>query len=198
MKKNLKFDIIFLIVFLFVCDILTSLGKDILHKAYTEDNIKQSSVLAGRIVDYYLANGSKTKWCDVYNAITISKIMASRYFPNGEFDYIDLVSIAMYESSFNPLKKGRHGEIGMWQVKPSDWHGVAAETQLDLRKNTDNCAMACIVLKEKSKMFDSHKNTIIAYNGFVVTNGKPNQSYWKEFIRHRRIIETLESKEVLK
>jgi hypothetical protein len=102
-----------------------------------------------------------------------------RYFPHGPFTKEDFVSLAMTESRFDRRCVGTSGERGVFQVMPEYHHAG------DLASTRVNTRMAFLILRQKYREHHDRRRAIIAYNGYVVHNGRLRDAYWMAFIKQR-------------
>jgi hypothetical protein len=108
----------------------------------------------------------------------------SKYYPDGPFTRNDFIALAWLESGFHQYEGGTHGERGIFQIMPGEFH------DFNIHKNyysvDINTRMAFRVLDEKYKQHRDYKKAIMAYNGLVkLKHGKYSQKYWKAFEKRR-------------
>jgi len=107
-----------------------------------------------------------------------------KYYPEGPFTRNDFIALAWIESAFHQYEGGTHGEKGIFQIMPDEFH------DFDIHKNyynvTVNTKMAFRVLDGKYKKHKDYKKAIQAYNGVVkFKSGKWSERYWKAFEKRK-------------
>lgn len=112
-----------------------------------------------------------------------------RHFKRGEFNRIDIITLALGESGFNHREINREcvGELGLYQIRPEYF-----KTHEDGLQVSINTMMALRVLKSKYALakrlqgpMTRKQKAIIAYNGYVVRNGHLNVRYLRWFNHNR-------------
>lgn len=113
----------------------------------------------------------------------IDKNLAKCY-PEGPFTRNDFIALAWVESEFKQYIGGTHGEKGIFQIMPDEFHDYNVHTNY---YNVDvNTHMAFRVLDGKYKKYKDYKKAIQAYNGVVkLKNGKWSEKYWHSFEKRR-------------
>ena len=110
------------------------------------------------------------------------------YFPKGQFNREDFITLAIIESDCNQFEVGENGELGVFQIMRENCEDQkVTESQFDIGVNTQ---MAMIVLRGKYREYHSYRFALIAYNGLVRSKitGKIEMKYWNRFQRYRKIV----------
>jgi hypothetical protein len=107
-----------------------------------------------------------------------------KYYPNGPFTRNDFIALAWIESGFHQYEGGTHGEKGIFQIMPDEFH------DFNVNKNyydvTVNTHMAFRVLNGKYKRYPDYKKAIMAYNGLIrFKSGRYSQKYFKAFEKRK-------------
>jgi hypothetical protein len=159
------------------------------------ENIRKEryyNTLAGSIIEHYFTQGEPYSFKNIKTLLQAIEEVVPKYFSEGPFTEDDFLALAAIESSFNMNQKGKHGETGAFQIKSSRELLVKLNDPLanpfDCKTNT---RLACHVLKEKYKKYGTYRDTIIAYNGYVVKKGKVEDKYWKNFQEAKQLIKKL-------
>lgn len=107
-----------------------------------------------------------------------------QFYPDGPFTRNDFIALAWIESGFSQYEGGTHGERGIFQIVPDEFHDFNVHKNY---YNVDlNTCMAFRVLDGKYKKYGDYKKAIMAYNGLVkFKNGKYSQKYWKAFEKRK-------------
>lgn len=146
-------------------------------------------ILANEIDDHFRRIGRNTSSRVIYSLISEAATELNSKFPAGEFDLVDILTIAAMESRFNEKSIGRFNEKGLFQILDSTTalaaighpDGNPYDPQLNTR-------MGLYVLSTKYNRYKDRKKAIISYNGVVITESGWCEDYWNEFVRVRRII----------
>lgn len=87
------------------------------------------------------------------------------------FDPLFLMAVISHESRFNPVQLGRHGEIGLMQIKPSTAEWIAKKYRLrwtgahSLRNPMNNIQIGAAFLSYLRARYESHGRLYLsAYN----------------------------------
>jgi hypothetical protein len=162
-------------------------AKDVLRKA--SDLIRQDeedlfkSNLAGIIVEYFDDKHVGVKYYDVLKIIE-----CSRKYAVEPFTYVDMLTLAWVESNYDPKCVGTHGEQGVWQILA--WKDYLKQLKAKNPQDIEtNCKMATMELGEKYKWKGNFRDSIIAYNGWVVKDGTVMQTYYDNFSKKRKVVE---------
>jgi len=88
-----------------------------------------------------------------------------------EIDPVFVVAVIRTESSFNPMARGRHGEIGLMQIKPDTAKWIAEKAKIpwrgakSLENPSINVRIGIAYLNYLRDRFDGHANKYLsAYN----------------------------------
>lgn len=108
----------------------------------------------------------------------------AKYYPNGPFTRNDFIALAWVESEFKQFEGGAHGERGIFQIMPDEFHDFNIhKNYYDVNVNT---RMAFRVLDGKYKRYPDYKKAIMAYNGLIrFKSGKYSQKYWRAFEKRK-------------
>jgi soluble lytic murein transglycosylase len=155
-RKILKFGVMLILVFI----------KFPITLIHAGTNLSTNNM--GKLVHLALHHASKLRTRPYFDTISLAIMCESLRFG---FDPILLISIIQTESNFSIKKHGRHGEIGLMQVKPSTgrwiakmngfpWHGAKT-----LENPAINIQLGTAYLSFLRKKFsDQHNLYLAAYN----------------------------------
>lgn len=110
----------------------------------------------------------------------------------------DLIAILMIETTgFDKNAIGMYddkGSIGIAQICPEYLHELKLKLNnesLDPTNEKDAILIMMAHLEDKVLNFKTRKNSIIAYNGYVIEDGKLNEKYWNKFLEKQKILNRL-------
>jgi soluble lytic murein transglycosylase len=145
-------------------------AKELFGKYYQDSVVRRAEYVNG-IEAFILARVTKglpTKWKS--QAKSITNIIVSEANHAG-MDPIFVLSVITRESRLNPLALGRHGEIGLMQLKPDTAEWIARKMNLPwngpdtLRDPASNVQLGMAYLKHLRQRYDKHSRFYIsAYN----------------------------------
>lgn len=163
-----------------------------LRVADTVDSVNQKLKYyqeAERINDYYSRNDVTTRALVIRETLESIDQLLPRYFPNGPYTRNDFIAMAMVESGFDQYLVGTHKEFGIFQIMPEACKDAGVKrNQYDIRVNTE---LALTVLSWKYQEHPDYKTAMIAYNGIVYKSGKLSDTYWKKFIKARKVVDDI-------
>ena len=106
-----------------------------------------------------------------------------KYFPKGEIDFYDMITLAYMESQYDQFAIGSHKEVGYFQIL--DWRGALKDIHKDNMNPFDpyvNVEMSLFVLRDKIIWQKGDiKMGVQCYNGLYSTD------YLAKFIKIRKI-----------
>jgi hypothetical protein len=141
---------------------------------------------AVKIHKLLVREGSKVSVQEIRDVLDAIDVNLKTFFPHGPFTKEDFISIAMTESRFDKRCVGTSGERGVFQVMPGYHH---AGNLSDTRTNT---RLAFLILRQKLKEHKDRRKAIIAYNGYLVRNGRLRDTYWLAVLKQKqRILSTI-------
>lgn len=161
-------------------------SRDLLN----DTSIEERSIAASNIKQYYVKNKETVDYHIVKRVLDNSEICISENFPDGPFTVRDMAAIAMVESNFSQFAVGQAGERGVFQIL--NYKDELKELGLSNKNIFDidiNAKVACHEIRKKYDRYRDYYKSIIAYNGYRVIAGKPDDSYWKHFVTARELME---------
>lgn len=87
-----------------------------------------------------------------------------------KIDPLFVMAVIQQESKFNPKVVGRHGEIGLMQIRPKTARWVAAKNKIDFEKDEElfapatNIKIGILYLSYLNKKYGNPKYSTAAYN----------------------------------
>lgn len=121
-----------------------------------------------RLVASYVFDHISKKHSGQAAIIARAVLMAARQY---QMDPLLLVALIRTESKFNPHAKGKHGEIGLMQIKPETAAWVARKNKIpwrgadELRNSEYNIRLGVAYLAMLRKKFSHHsRDYLAAYN----------------------------------
>lgn len=151
--------------------------------------------LAGSFAEYYADQKQSASFIDIKTTIKLLSKIVPEYFKDNEFKVDDFLALAILESHFDKRCVGKHGERGMFQIL--DWKGALEEINDPLGDAFDigtNIRMSCLVLKHKYEERKTYKDSIIAYNGYIIQDGKVVEKYWTNFISAQKLVNKIKER----
>jgi len=151
--------------------------------------------LAGSFVEYYADQKASASFIDIKTTIKLLNKIVPEYFKDNEFKVDDFLALAILESHFNKRCVGTRGERGMFQIL--DWKGALEEINDPLGDAFDigtNIRMSCLVLKHKYEERKTYKDSIIAYNGYIIQDGKVVEKYWHNFTSAQKLVNKIKER----
>jgi hypothetical protein len=147
------------------------------NKAYTQE--------ASNLIDYYYKNNICMRFKVVKEMLKAIDQYLPHYFPDGPYTREDFIAIALTETTnLDQYTVGGFGERGLFQIMPNLWAlRKIKKNHFDVHVNTE---MAIWTLNEKYKKHKEYRKAIIAYNGYIVRNGKLIDKYYVRFMKYRR------------
>ncbi len=176
----------------------TSQSEELLGVTHSYDSRQLSQIVFDHLPKAYKKD-----------AVAITQTLVVEAFSNNMDPFL-LAAVIMTESSFNPLAKGYHGEIGLMQIRPETAEWIAKKSKLsgeiDLTNPHTNIKIGSIYLTELREKFDRIGNRYLAaYNmgarnvtRLVASNIEPKIYPDKVLANYSRIFQILESKSATK
>jgi soluble lytic murein transglycosylase-like protein len=186
-----------LLVILLVVSLIWSLALNWqYHQITVLEKDKYYNTLAGAIVEYYAGQKQSVSFVDIKTTLKLLDALVPTYFQNHEFKPEDFIALAVIESSFDKYSIGKRGERGMFQIL--NWKQALLDIDDPLANPFDikiNIRMSCQVLKQKYIERKTYKDSIIAYNGYVLdSQGQVIEKYWKSFLQAQKLIKELKER----
>lgn len=145
-------------------------AKELFGSHYSGSIVHRAELLTG-VEDYILTRVEKdlpAKWKS--EARNLTQLIISEAYANG-MDPVFLLAVITRESRLKPEARGRHGEIGLMQIKPDTAEWIAKRSNLSwegdesLLDPCQNIRIGVAYLSHLRKRYDRHSlHYISAYN----------------------------------
>ena len=145
-------------------------ARELLGKDYRRSPAAQVTGLGALHISLFnrVQSELKPRWKGKAQLITRTLIEESRKY---QIDPIFVMAIIKTESGFNPLIRGRHGEIGLMQIKPDTAEWIARKHKIDwngektLENPAANIKIGVAYMAYLRTKFDGSANKYVsAYN----------------------------------
>ena len=160
-------------------------AKELLGKYYKKSVVRSGEKVTEirRFIYDWTKRSLDAKWKKHYRAIARTILSESQ---KHEFDPIFLMAVIQNESAFNPLAKGRFGELGLMQLKPdtAEWvarkNGIRWKGPEQLLDPVANVRIGAAYLSNLRERFDQHGRLYLAaYNmGTANVNRALEKKIW--------------------